>query len=172
VVVRFALRALLAVTVTTAVTLAASTARAEEPVVRYPPSTVRPRLIVGGIAVAGIAYGAAFLGAEAAPNWPGKDELKIPIVGPWITLGMNACPLKAGSLTEREPCDAFVFLRAGLLVIDGLLQAAGLAIVAEAIVMKTEAAPAAPAKAVASFTFHPAPFVTPTMTGFGFVGTF
>jgi hypothetical protein len=165
-------RVLLAAVVVAAAVGSASSARAEEPLVRYPPSSVRPKLIVGGLAVAGIAYGAAFLGAEAAPNWPGKDELKIPVIGPWITLGLNGCPLKEGSLTEREPCDAFVYLRAGLLIVDGLLQAAGVAILAEAIIMKTEAAPAAAAKPVARFTFQPAPFVTPTSAGFGLVGTF
>jgi hypothetical protein len=125
-------------------------------------------LIVGGIAVTGIAYGAAFLGAESASTWPGSTELKAPIVGPWITLGMNGCP-------PTGQCDAFLYLRASLLVIDGLLQAAGLAIVAEGILMKTEAVPltpAPPAKPLAFFTWRPAPFVTPTSTGFGLVGTF
>lgn len=163
-------RPLAAVALAAAALALAPTARAEEPApVRYPPSSVRPKLIVGGIAITGIAYGAAFLGAEAAPTWPGSAELKAPIVGPWITLAKNGCP------PENQGCDAFVYLRAGLLVIDGLLQAAGLAIVAEAIVMKTEAAPAAPAapaKSLASFTFQPAPFVTPTSAGFGLVGTF
>lgn len=163
-------RPLLAAALAAAALAIAPSARAEDPApVRYPPSSVRPKLIVGGIAVTGIAYGAAFLGAEAAATWPGSQELKAPIVGPWIALAMNGCP------KEDPGCDAFVYLRASLLVIDGLLQAAGLAVVAEAIVMKTEAAPAAPAgpaKAVASFTFQPAPFVTPTSAGFGLVGTF
>jgi hypothetical protein len=144
----------------------AGDARAEEPEVpRYPPSSVRPKLIVGGLAIAGVGYGAAFLGAEATPTWPGTDELKIPVIGPWWALAKNGCP------ADDPGCDAFVFLRAGLLVLDGLIQAAGLAIVAEAIVMKTEAAPAAP-KPAAAFTWKPAPFVTPTAAGVGFVGTF
>lgn len=150
----------------------APSARAEDPPappVRYPPSSVRPKLIVGGVAVTGIAYGAAFLAGESTSTWPGSPDMKIPIAGPWIALAKNGCP------PENPGCDAFVYLRAGLLVVDGLLQAAGLAIVAEAIVMKTEATPAAPAtpaKPVASFTFQPAPFVTPTSAGLGFVGTF
>ncbi len=156
--------------ITVAALAIAPDARAEDPApVRYPPSSVRPKLIVGGIAVAGIAYGAAFLGAEAALTWPGSEELKAPVVGPWIALAKNGCP------PEDPGCDAFVYLRGSLLIIDGLLQAAGLAIVIEAIAMKTEAAPAAPAapaKPVASFTFQPAPFVTPTSAGFGLVGTF
>lgn len=168
-------RALLAATALAAAAFVASPARAddpaagaEQPVVRYPPSSVRPKLIVGGIAVAGIAYGAVFLGAESASTYPGAAETKIPLVGPWIGLAKNGCP------PENPGCDAFIYLRAGLLVVDGLLQAAGLAIVAEAIVMKTKSAPAAPAKQpLTSFlTIHPAPFFTPTSGGFGFVGTF
>lgn len=148
----------------------APAARAEDSPLRYPPSSVRPKLIAGGIAVTGLAYGAVFLGAESAPTWPGANESKIPIAGPWIALGMNGCP------KENPGCDAFVFLRAGLLIVDGLLQAAGLAIVAEAILMKTEGVSAAPAKSASlvgpSFSWKPAPFVTPTSGGFGLVGTF
>lgn len=154
-----------------AAALSSSTARAEDPppVVRYPPSTVRPKLIVGGLAVTAIAYGAAFLGSEAASTYPGSLELKAPVVGPWIALAMNGCP------PENLQCDAFVYLRGTLLVLDGLLQAAGLAIVAEGIVMKTEAVPLTPppaGKPLAMFTWKPAPFVTPTSAGFGFTGTF
>jgi len=139
--------------------------------VRYPPSSVRPKIIVAGVAVAGIAYGAVFLGAESAATWPGAAETKIPLVGPWIGLGKNGCP------PESPGCDALIYLRAGLLVVDGLLQAAGLAIVAEGILMKTEAGPAAPAKPLTNYAYpssmlRPAPFVTPTSGGFGFVGTF
>lgn len=145
-------------------------ARAEEPpVLRYPPSSVRPRLIVGGLAITGVAYGAAFLGAEATPTWPGTNEMKVPVIGPWWSLALNGCP------PEDPGCDAFVYLRGSLLVLDGLLQAAGLAIAAEGIFMKTEATPAKPAeppKPSAMFTWRPAPFVTPTSAGVGFVGTF
>ena len=161
-------------TVVAAALLAAPSARAEEPPpapVRYPPSSVRTKLVVGGILVAGIGYGAAFLGSEAALNWPGAQELKAPVIGPWWALALNGCP------KDDPGCDAFQYLRAGLLVVDGLVQLAGLAIVAEAIVMKTEATPAKPAKALTSFTFgtftvHPAPLVSPTTAGLGFVGTF
>jgi hypothetical protein len=153
--------------------LAAPAASAEEPPVaplRYPPSSVRPKLVVGGLLITGIGYGAAFLGSEAGLNWPGAQELKVPVIGPWWALGLNACP------KDDPGCDAFVYLRAGLLVLDGLVQAAGLGIVAEAILMKTEATPAAPKPVTAfqfgSFTVHPTPLVSPTTAGLGFVGTF
>ena len=149
-----------------AVLVTGAEARAQDPdVPRYPPSSVRPKLIVGGLAITGVAYGAAFLGAEATPTWPGTNELKIPVIGPWWALAQNGCP------PEDPGCDAFVYLRASLLVIDGLLQAAGLAIAAEGIFMKTEAVRAAP-KPAAAFTWRPSPFVTPSTAGVGFVGTF
>lgn len=170
-----ALRPLLAAAAAAAGLLASPSARAEEPPpepLRYPPSSVRPKLVAGGLLITGIGYGAAFLGSEAAPNWPGATELKVPVIGPWWTLALNGCP------ADDPGCDAFQYLRAGLLVLDGLVQAAGLAIVAEAIVMKTEAAPSAPVKAALSgfqlggFTVRPSPLVSPTTAGIGFVGTF
>lgn len=167
-------RSLLVTAVAAAALFAAPSSRAEEPppeAVRYPPSSVRPKLVVGGLLIAGVGYGAAILGSEAAPNWPGAQELKAPVIGPWWALALNGCP------ADDPGCDAFQYLRAGLLVLDGLVQAAGLALVAEAIVMKTEATPAAPKKALTSFTLgtftvHPAPIVSPTTAGIGFVGTF
>jgi hypothetical protein len=170
--------------------LAAMPAHAEEPPpapVRYPPSSVRPKLVAGGLIVAGIGYGAAILGSEAALNWPGAHELKAPVIGPWWALALNGCPVNRTLDPERpsgqviqvyvEPCDAWQYFRAGLLVLDGLIQAAGLGIAVQALVMKTEGAGAKPAKSAMSFslgnvTVHPAPMVTPTSGGIGFVGTF
>jgi len=160
---------LLTAVAATATFVATPAAHAEDPPVRYPPSSVRPKLIVGGIAITGVAYGASFLASEATLTTPGSAELKFPVVGPWMALALNACP------PEDPGCDAFVYLRAGLLVIDGLLQAGGLAVIAEGIFMKTEAAPPPPVKPVAttaSFTWQPAPFVTPTSAGLGIVGSF
>lgn len=165
---------------------ASSEARAEEPPpppVRYPPSSVRPRLIAGGLLITGIGYGAAILGSEAGPNWPGAQELKVPVIGPWWALGLNRCPertdvnfLTGKPSVFREKCEGYEYLRAGLLILDGLVQAAGLAIVVEAITMKTEAT-ASPKKSAMRFdlgsvTFHPTPLISPTVAGLGLTGTF
>src|SRR6187397_2487247 len=61
------------------------------PQVRYPPSSVRPKLIIGGLAISGLAYAAAFGTASNWPEVPGSDSLKIPIFGPWIALGHSGC---------------------------------------------------------------------------------
>lgn len=168
-----AVRSLVIAASAAAALLAAPSARAEDPpdeVERFPPSSVRPKLIAGGLLITGVGYGAAFLGAEAAPNWPGAAELKVPVIGPWWALALNGCP------ADDPGCDAFQYLRAGLLVLDGLVQAAGLAVVVEAVLLKAEATPAAKAAATAfhfgSFTFKPTPLVSPTTAGLGFVGTF
>lgn len=185
----------------------AGSASAEAPVPlapkKLPPSSVRPRLIVAGIGIAGLAYGGAFLSAESTPGWGGVEELKIPVVGPWMALALNKCP-------DGENCDAWLYIRAGLLVADGLLQLGGLAMVAEGIFIDTAPSQAAPKPATASFygpyllsmrpawavvpalpaaprtsgfegwsrertasfSIRPAPFVSPTMSGIGIVGTF
>ena len=44
----------------------------EGPPKRYPPSSVRPKLIIGGLAVTGLGYGAAFLSASLAPELQSK----------------------------------------------------------------------------------------------------
>jgi hypothetical protein len=154
---------------------AASPARAEEPAQaaaeadaagprRYPPSSVRPRIIVAGIAVTGLAYGGALLGAALAPDLPGMADLQIPIAGPWISLAQMDCP------ADEEDCSAELVLRGILTVADGLMQLGGLAIVGEGIFMTTEAA--APAPKPGAFTIRAAPIVTGSMTGIGIAGTF
>src|SRR4051812_38365689 len=83
---------------------ATTTARADEPVgptvaaaatpakeSPNPPSSVRPKLALGGVAVAGGAYAMSYAMASNFPEVPGTTELKIPIVGPWIALGKSGC---------------------------------------------------------------------------------
>jgi hypothetical protein len=153
---------------------AASPARAQEPAKpdeadalgprRYPPTSVRPRIIVAGLAVTGLAYGGALLGHALAPSLPGMDDLQIPIAGPWISLAQMDCP------ADEEDCSAELVLRGILTIADGLMQIGGLAIVGEGIFMTTEAAPAAPKPE--AFTIRAAPIVTGSMTGIGITGTF
>jgi len=154
---------------------AVSPARAEEPAKadeadavgprRYPPTSVRPRIIVAGLAVTGLAYGGALLGHALAPDLPGMDDLQIPIAGPWISLAQMDCP--AG----EEDCSAELVLRGILTIADGLMQIGGLAIVGEGIFMTTEA-PAPDAPKPEAFTIRAAPIVTGSMTGVGITGTF
>jgi hypothetical protein len=173
----------------------ASSARAEEPSapsdpatdaphpeVRYPPSSVRPKLIIGGVAITGLAYAGAFI---TAASWPEKDNgatessgrsegLKIPIVGPWIALGKIGCVTP--NPNNPSDCGPEPIIRGVLYAIDGVMQLGGLGLIAEAIIMKTEANPA-PKKSLSlrlpgGVTVHPLPVATPSLTGVGLVGSF
>lgn len=157
-----------ALALASALALTAASAGAEEPEApkRYPPSSVRAKVIVGGAAVTALAYGAAFVAASSWPDVPGSSELKIPIAGPWIALAKNDCA------PDDPDCGYKLYLRGALLVVDGLAQLAGLALIGEGIFMTTEARSAQPPARPLSLTVRPAPVVTATGMGFGLVGTF
>lgn len=132
---------------------------------RYPPSSVRPKLIAGGLLVTGLAYGGAALTASLSSDWPGSSDLLIPIAGPWMSLGKSACP------ADDPECGVTLYIRGFLLALDGLMQIGGVGIAGEGLFMKTEAsAPAAAAPQ--AWRIRPVPIVTATTTGFGVVGTF
>jgi hypothetical protein len=150
-----------------AVPLLAASAAAEdpEPPTRYPPSLVRPKLIAGGLAITGLAYGAGFLAASSWPEVPGSSELKIPVVGPWIALTKNDCA------KDDSDCGFILYMRGFLTIIDGLMQAGGVGIAGEGVFMTTEAS-AAPEARASAITVRPAPIVEGTGVGLGVVGTF
>ncbi|MBI4955173.1 MAG: hypothetical protein HY908_24330 [Myxococcales bacterium] len=128
---------------------------------RYPPTSVRWGLIGAGAGLTLGAYAASLVAAYTATDVPGIDKLKIPVIGPWWTLGVSACP-------ESDPeCGAAVYLRGVGYVFDGLFQLAGLAIMAEGIFMTTEAEPTLPAPEVSVV-----PLASPTLAGLGVVGVF
>lgn len=131
--------------------------------VRYPPSSVRLPLIIGGSFVTLAAYGITLASGLAWDDVPGADAMLVPIVGPWIALGQSGCA------ADDPDCGAILYIRGILLVVDGIAQAAGLGLIGEGIFMTTEAdAPAAEPKT--SWTL--APVITPTHTGLGVIGTF
>lgn len=133
------------------------------PAPRYPPSSVRTKLIIGGLALAGVTYGAGFLVAELAPDQPGIANFRYPVVGPWMAIPENKC-VEYGS----TDCTPELAGRAIIYGIAGLAQLGGLALITEAIVMKTQAPEP---KADAAF-IAPMPIVSPNMVGFGFAGRF
>jgi hypothetical protein len=132
---------------------------------RYPPSSVRPKLMAGGLLVTGLAYGGAALTSTLSSDWPGSSELLIPIAGPWMSLGKSACP------TSEPDCGATLYIRGFLVALDGLMQIGGLGILGEGLFMKTEVGPA-PTTPPQARWIRPVPIVTATTTGFGLVGTF
>lgn len=133
---------------------------------RYPPSTVRLPLIVGGLAFTAASYGgAAAMGAAFGDaEVPGADSLYIPLVGPFVALGRIGC-----SPNEPDSCGELNALRGFLYILDGLAQIGGLGIAAEGIFATTEAAPRAGS---AGLELRPVPIVTGDVRGVGLVGRF
>jgi len=156
----------------------ASSARADEPAeseygsspttMRYPPSSVRLKLVGGGLALSGLAYGAAYLCASTWPEAPGADQLKIPVIGPWMALG------KSGCAADDPDCGFAMYFRAILTVLDGVIQAGGLGIAGEGVFMTTEANARPKKKTTESsrIVVRPVPVVTSRTTGLGVVGVF
>lgn len=133
---------------------------------RYPPSTVRPKLIAGGLGLIALSYGTGFLVSELAPDQPGIAKLQIPFAGPWMAIPENRCIEYAST-----DCTPELVGRGFIYGIAGLMQIGGLALVTEALVMKTQA-PAPPRPAPDMAFVAPIPIVSPTMVGFGLVGRF
>jgi hypothetical protein len=133
---------------------------------RYPPSSVRAPLVIGGLAFTLVAYGgaagmaAAFGDAEV----PGADSLYVPLVGPFVALGRIGC-----SPNESDSCGELNALRGVLYVLDGLAQLGGLGIAAEGLFATTEAT-GTPGRAGLELT--PVPIVNAEVRGIGLVGRF
>jgi hypothetical protein len=148
----------------------AGTARADDPppeeVHRYPPTSVRWKLVGGGVAFTGLMWGGSYLAASQWADAPGMGSLKVPVVGPWIALGRNGCPV------DDPSCGAMLYLRAILEIIDGVAQAGGLAVAAEGLFLTTESERPARRRAAPSPTIRAIPIVTGSTTGAGIVGTF
>jgi len=138
----------------------------------YPPPMVRLKLLGFGLLISGAAWGAAFGSAVNWPTVPGAAQLKIPVVGPWIALG------KSGCASDEPGCSgATIGVRGAMYVLDGIAQVAGLALITEAIVMKTESSPGKRASAFPALRWRgvevsAVPVTSPTMKGIGLVGTF
>jgi hypothetical protein len=141
----------------------------DEVVVKYPPPGARWRALVAGSGMTLVAYGGAALMGGLWDQVPGSDMLFIPVAGPWIALGQSGCAPEEETTPGQGDCEALMGLRGVLFVVDGLLQAAGLAIVGEGIFMKTEDPEAAAPKKAAIL---PMPIVTENSIGLGVMGTF
>ncbi len=139
----------------------------DEVIVKYPPPGARWRALVAGSGMTLVAYGGSALMGALWDQVPGSDMLFIPVAGPWIALGQSGCAPDEETTPGQGDCEALIGLRAALFIVDGLVQAAGLAIVGEGIFMKTED-PDAPPKAA----ILPMPIVTENSIGLGVMGTF
>lgn len=129
---------------------------------RYPPTRTRVPIIAGGLGLTAAAYGLSAASAAGWPDVPGADMLYVPVVGPWLALGESGC-------SPSDPgCDAILYVRGVLYVLDGLAQLGGLGIAAEGIFMTTEANAAPHDTATVSF----APLMSAHTAGVTIAGTF
>jgi len=169
----------------------------DAPEIHYPPPSVRWKILTAGVLISGAGWATAFSASRIWPEQtcvidvigpyypgvaprtpcasgpPGSTQLGIPFVGPWIALGRVAT---TASDEVTYPA-AIVGLRIAAYIANGLVQAAGLGLIAEALAMKTEE-PSGPKKS-SPLALHyrgiemtPLPLVTPAMTGFGVGGKF
>ncbi|HHH11377.1 MAG TPA: hypothetical protein ENK23_04815 [Sorangium sp.] len=129
---------------------------------RYPPSSVRVGLVLGGTAVLATAYGLGVLTSQLWDDVPGSESMVIPFAGPWLALANNDCS------PDTPDCGAMVHVRGVLLVVDALAQLGGLALIGEGLLMTTEADSAAPPEAAWSV----APSVSPSHAGVAVSGSF
>lgn len=137
-------------------------------VLRYPPSSVRLPLILGGTGLFGVAYGLTAMSSRLWPTVPGADHMLIPVAGPWVALGQSGCAPE-----DTDGCTLPLVFRTILLVLDGLVQAGAVGLVGEGLFMTTEAAaPDADTAARPSVEWHLAPEIGPGRTGLGVIGTF
>ena len=139
-------------------------------VLRYPPSSSRWKIIVAGAGAWAFGYGASAAMGGIWSDIPGRDWLFVPVIGPWAALGNSGCAPDEESTPGQGDCEPIMALRGVLWVVDGLLQAGGLGIVAEGIFMTTESEEAAPAPKKA--TIMPTPIAVDRGVGFGVRGTF
>lgn len=134
----------------------------EENPMRYPPSSVRVPLILGGLGFTAAVYGASAGLAAAWPDAPGVQSLYLPVAGPWMALAENRCP------TGEADCGAILYVRGALEALSGLAQLSGLVIALEGIVTTTEAA----SGGRRASTVRVVPTVSPSVAGLAVHGTF
>lgn len=132
----------------------------------YPPPSARTSLALAGAGVFAAWYagsvGASLLWSDA----PGASDLRIPVVGPWLSLQHTGC-----ADSEPDCSTAMVVIRALLTVMDGVGQLGGLGAIGEAIFLPT--ASARPGSEAKRGSVRAAPFVAGSDgVGLGVLGAF
>ena len=154
-------------------------AAAEEPTVdevayhpsELPPDAARGRVLIVGLALTAGWYGASVGTSYLWPDAPNAEDLRLPVVGPWLALA------DAGCGDDESGCSTFtVVARSTLAVVSGVGQLGGLIAIGEGIFMST-GSPAAPTQKGARLRGHePAvaavPVMLPNGAGIEFVGRF
>jgi hypothetical protein len=113
----------------------------EEP--EYPPPSARWKVVAAGLGTTAVFYGAAAGASYVFPDTLGTNDLRKPVVGPWLAIVHGGC-------AEGDDCStALAVVRVFLTVLDGAAQAGGLAVALEGMFMPTQewSAPRAPSVA-------------------------
>jgi hypothetical protein len=128
-------------------------------------------LLAAGAATTLVWYGGGVGASYLWPDAPGARDLRVPLVGPWLALADSGC-------ADNDPdCSTFKQVaRAILTAMDGVGQAGGLAVVAEALFLPTAARRSAPRRTSSrarSLRIRPMPVMTDEGgVGLGFSGHF
>lgn len=120
----------------------AETGRADEPepIHRYeddrrPPHHVRPKLLLTGVLFTGVFYAPALGASYLFPDHEGATQMRIPVAGPWMAFSKTKL---CNARPELDPCSNFLQVTgAVLLVLDGIGQAGGVALVLQSLFMRT-----------------------------------
>ena len=135
----------------------------------YPPPSARRNMMLVGLGSTAVWYGAA-LGVSYAVDDPAMaKDLRIPIVGPWMALSHTGCGGGSGCNT------LLVVLGAIATSLDGIGQAAGLALAGEGLFMPTQEQKAKRARAALrhkGFDWRPTFDAGKNTVGFGVLGVF
>jgi len=120
----------------------------------FPRDSTRWTLVLGGVGMTGVWYGAAVGFSYLWPDAPGAMDLRIPVAGPWMALADTGC-------ADDEPdCSMFkVVLRAVLTTFDAIGQTGGIGVALEGLFLPTATGPAA-STATSGVQWTPVPVVT------------
>jgi hypothetical protein len=109
---------------------AAPAAALEEP--EYPPPSARWKVVTAGLGTTAVFYGAAVGASYVFTDTLGVNQLRTPVVGPWLAIANGGCP--AG-----DDCSTVLaIVRVVFTALDGAAQAGGLAVALEGMFMPTE----------------------------------
>jgi hypothetical protein len=108
----------------------------------YPPPAARWGVIGIGLATTAFAYGVATAVSHGFPDAPGAQDLRTPIIGPWMAIANNGCA------PDDSGCSrVWIVMRTIATGIGGLAQAGGILVAIEGIFMPTQYASGAPLRA-------------------------
>jgi hypothetical protein len=151
-------------------------ALAEEPTIdavtynptELPPDAARGRVLIVGVALTAVWYGAGVGTSYLWPDAPNARDLRLPVVGPWLALADTGCGAAESGCTTLT-----VVGRTAMAIVSGVGQFGGVMALLEGTFMDTGSAPAAKASSRASEPGAVAmPVILPGGAGVELIGRF